>query len=440
MYGTEHHQNRGKSHATPINFLFRACCVDATFSDTSGRTSKHQASISRKYISLLLISAVSVALTFGYYGHYTRKVTIKGILAPQQNTVHAVSPANGVIQEVFVQEGDFVAPGQRIARLSRETFTTHGPTFALTADEIKKQIQLIEIKRKLIRLKHDLELQDLSSTESQLKTQILMLTSEVEFQQTLVKGRKQNFRKHMKLTSEGAVSLVATENTKKEYLEASIDLQRTKQALKSKVSEYEGIGLKKQIMTTADEITLAGFDHEMMQLNQDLLNNEASKAIDVVASIAGTISAINTSVGQHVLLGATLASAYPAESYLQAILYIPPESVGFVERGQNANVRVSAFPFQKFGGIKGTIIALSQTPYQSGELPAQLTDAIDVNRTYYKAIISLKNQNIKGDGQQRKLLPGLIVEADLMLERRRLYEWLLSPLYAFTKKTYLREI
>jgi membrane fusion protein len=187
-------------------------------------------------------------------------------------------------------------------------------------------------------------------------------------------------------------------------------------------------------LRTASEITLAGLDHELVQLKRELLSNEASKGMDIVASIAGTISAINTSVGQSVSLGATLTSAYPTESKLQAFLYIPPEGVGFIERGQSANIRVSAFPFQKFGGISGTVMAVSQTPYQSGELPAQLTDAIEANRTYYRSIVKFENQTIESNGRKKNLRPGMVVEADLMLEKRKLYEWLLAPLYAYTKK------
>jgi membrane fusion protein len=434
MYETERQQNREKRHATPVNFLFRACCVDGTFSDTSGRTSKHQASISRKYVSLLLISAVSGALTFSHYGHYTRKVTVKGILAPQQNTVHAVSPANGVIQEIFVQEGDIVLPGQRIVRLSRETITEHGSTFALTTEEIKKQIQLIEAKKALSQLKHDRESQELTRTKSKLKSQISILRSEFEFHKELVKDREKTFQKHRVLSTDGAVSLVATADAKKEYLIASIDLQKSKQTIHSATSEYGGIALKREILRTASEITLAGLDHELVQLQRELLSNEASKTMDIVASIAGTISAINTSVGQSVSLGATLTSTYPTESQLQAVLYIPPEGVGFVERGQSANIRVSAFPFQKFGGINGTVMAVSQTPYQSGELPAQLTDAIEANRTYYRSIVKFETQTIESNGQKKNLRPGMVVEADLMLEKRKIYEWLLAPLYAFAKK------
>lgn len=434
MDGTLDKQDPNESHAIPPNFLFRACCVDGTFSDTSGRTAKYQAPISLKYGSALLVLFISVALIFGCYGDYTRKVTVKGILVPQQHTVHTVSPANGVIQEIFVQEGDVVLPGQRIVRLSRETITEHGSTFALTTEEIKKQIQLIESKKALSQLKYDRESQELTRTESKLKAQILILRSESEFHQELVKGRENNFQKHRALSTDGAVSLVATADARKEYLVASIELQKSKQALQSATSEYGGIALKREILRTASEITLAGLDHELVQLKRELLSNEASKGMDIVASIAGTISAINTSVGQSVSLGATLTSAYPTESKLQAFLYIPPEGVGFIERGQSANIRVSAFPFQKFGGISGTVMAVSQTPYQSGELPAQLTDAIEANRTYYRSIVKFENQTVESNGRKKNLRPGMVVEADLMLEKRKLYEWLLAPLYAYTKK------
>jgi membrane fusion protein len=44
--------------------------------------------------------------------------------------------------------------------------------------------------------------------------------------------------------------------------------------------------------------------------------------------------------------------------------------------------------------------------------------------------VALESQTVQAYGEPRGLLPGMAVEADVLGERRRLYEWVLEPLYA----------
>ena len=48
----------------------------------------------------------------------------------------------------------------------------------------------------------------------------------------------------------------------------------------------------------------------------------------------------------------------------------------------------------------------------------------------YRVVVTLRAQAVMAYGAPRRLLPGMEVEADVLLETRRLYEWALEPLYA----------
>jgi len=51
---------------------------------------------------------------------------------------------------------------------------------------------------------------------------------------------------------------------------------------------------------------------------------------------------------------------------------------------------------------------------------------------YFRVLVSLERQSLTVYGQQEPLRPGMAVEADILGERRRLYEWLFEPLYALS--------
>jgi membrane fusion protein len=424
-----------KESSDTLTFLFREQCIEGISGEISGKTIKHQRPNSKKRLSLFIAFMLLALLFYVYNGHYTRKVTIKGIITPQDGTLHSVSPANAVVEEVLIREGDSVQAGQRILRLSKENISSSGATFTLVNDKIKKQILLLQSRKMLIALKHEQEIQELTKKIERFNIQKKILEQELSHQQDLVTNKKQLLQRISILVKEKAVSIVTHEEAKQEVLLASIDLQKLQRSIQGVISDIQSIPSEIELTTITLHMTLSEMENELLLFNRELLNNESALGIYITAPITGTVTALNTSTGQHVVVGSTLASTYPLYSNLQAHLYIPPEGIGFVEAEQTAAIRLTAFPFQKFGVMKGRVLRVSLTPYQTADLPHQLSDVLDPNRTYYKAIVELEQQHIETNGKQRALKPGLVLEADLMLEKRKLYEWLLAPIYSFTRKS-----
>jgi membrane fusion protein len=74
------------------------------------------------------------------------------------------------------------------------------------------------------------------------------------------------------------------------------------------------------------------------------------------------------------------------------------------------------------------------------ELPAQLAGLTSLTgvaagaatEPIYRITVRLASQTVTAYGAQVPLQPGMTLEADVALERRRLFEWVLDPLYAVT--------
>ncbi|MEQ7920016.1 HlyD family efflux transporter periplasmic adaptor subunit [Xanthomonas sp. WHRI 1810A] len=417
-----------------VSFLFRDECLNGRYPNTSGRTARHRRSIAVKPAASIATLIVLAILSFGYFGAYTRKVTVKGVLAPQLGTSHSISPTYAIVDEIYVKEGELVTVGQRILKLSKESNTSRGSTYALTAQRIEGQIRLVETRKNLTKLKYKQDVLELTKLANQLNTRIKIFENEILLLAQIVEIKKRIVNKYNMLMPGGAISVVTQEDAKKDLLLASIELQKSRQILQDTIADIENIPLKQQVIGTAAALADSTMNNELLMLSKELLENANSEAVFIVSPIAGTITAINTNIGSAVLPGNTLATTYPNSSKLQANLYTPPEGRGFIENSQRAQIRISAFPFQKYGMVKGTIISISDTPYQSSEMPIQLAEIIDPNRNYYKTVVELEDEIIRGNGKQQALKAGMVVEADLILEKRKIYEWLLEPLYSFTKK------
>jgi len=110
-----------------------------------------------------------------------------------------------------------------------------------------------------------------------------------------------------------------------------------------------------------------------------------------------------------------LASLLPAQARLQAQLLAPSSAIGFVREQQPVLLRYAAFPYQKFGHQRGEVVQVSRAP-----LPSATPGAAPM----YRITVALERQSIAAYGLEQPLVPGMQIEADVLLERRRLIEWI----------------
>jgi multidrug efflux pump subunit AcrA (membrane-fusion protein) len=130
-----------------------------------------------------------------------------------------------------------------------------------------------------------------------------------------------------------------------------------------------------------------------------------------------------------------------ATNQLEAHLYAPSRTAGFVAKGQQVLIRYQAYPYQKFGLQQGTVIDISKTPFAPNELPPNLASTIlsnaqqsilgfNSNEALYRIKVRLDKQTINAYGQMQSLKPGMTLEADVLQDKRRIWEWVMEPVLA----------
>lgn len=126
-------------------------------------------------------------------------------------------------------------------------------------------------------------------------------------------------------------------------------------------------------------------------------------------------------------------SRLPTGPALQAQLYSPSRSIGVLRSGQAVRLRLDAYPQARFGHLEGRVLTVEPVPLGAADqpslfLPAQPPGAEPLLR------INVALDALPPDWSARPLAPGLRVQADLLLERRRLAEWLFEPLVAVASR------
>lgn len=90
-----------------------------------------------------------------------------------------------------------------------------------------------------------------------------------------------------------------------------------------------------------------------------------------------------------------------------------------------------AFPHQKFGVGEGVVTAVSRTVLAPSEVAIP---GLQVQEPVFRIRVKLARDNVAAYGETLPLQPGMLLSADVVIDRRSLLEWLLDPLYAVGRR------
>lgn len=141
--------------------------------------------------------------------------------------------------------------------------------------------------------------------------------------------------------------------------------------------------------------------------------------------------------GAVVTTADTLMEIVPDGAGVEIEANVENKDIGFVREGQPVEVKFDAFPFTRYGLVKGTVRKLGRdaapaSPQHGGAAkdaaaPAQVAAQAASGELAYPAKITLAQDWIAVDGQREKLQPGMRVSAEIKTGQRRVIEYILSP-------------
>jgi hemolysin D len=160
----------------------------------------------------------------------------------------------------------------------------------------------------------------------------------------------------------------------------------------------------------------------------------------LVSPVAGTVQGVKIHTpGAVVTTADTLMTIVPDGTGIEAEALVENKDVGFVREGQEVEIKLDAFPFTRYGLIKGRVRKLGRdaaTPQQAanatGSNPASAAGAnpgaappgADLS---YPAKVTLDQDYVLVDGKREPIRPGMRVAAEIKTGDRRVIEYLLSP-------------
>lgn len=411
-------------------------------------------------VSILMLALI----VWAAFGQLDIIAAADGKLAPQ-TLVKIVQPAEaGVVKQLLVDEGDTVKAGQVLARLDTTLASADKATIA--GDLAIQQMQTRRIEAEL----NDQPMLPKAGDDPALYAQVqsqytahrkayldaldqekaLLTKAEYErksaneilskLEQTLP-TYKRSADAFARLEKEGFVAGLAAADKQREATEKSKDLdaqQSTVVALNATIAaQQKKISQLQSTYKSELQKELSDIKTRIAQLQPNLDKTVYKEGLmELKAPQDGVIKDLaTTTVGAVVQPGTVVMTLVPQGEQLYADVNIKNEDVGFVRVGQSAQIKLAAYPFQKYGMLAGRVIHVSadatelnkaNTPAAGANNPADNEAAASL--LSYKARIQLDAQILKDpQGNKLSLTPGMHVVAEINQGKRTVLEYLLSP-------------
>ena len=373
------------------------------------------------------VVGVAVALAaFLTLAEYTRKATANGVVVPDLGLIRLVPAVAGTVVERRVSEGQAVQAGDVLFVLALER-----PLLSVVAQaEVRRSLD--ERRRSLANAARSQ--QALAGTQrsalerrmAALESELAQIDIEAGLQQQRLAMAEQALARLQSLQSEQFISPAQTQAKSEEVLGlrgAAQGLARQRAALQRERAELEG---EQRALPLVAGVAMGELERDLAQANRDAAEQDAERRLVVRAPQSGTVSTLLAEPGQSVSPASALATLVPQGAVLQAQLFAPSSAIGFVQPGQAVRLRFEAFPYQKFGQQPARVLLVSRTPLAANELAALALPAFSTvgpgGEPLFRITVALEGAPVAA------LSAGMRLQADVLLERRRLIEWLFEPL------------
>jgi len=386
-------------------------------------------------LTLFAVLAGLAIVAFLVLGSYTRRSTVVGQLVPTRGLATVLAPATGVVDRLDAVEGGRVARGQRlgIVTVPRATPGAGDTQAALETGLAQRQAGL--------QAAQDAHQQQLQAQADGLRLQLAAARrelaqagTEVATRQAQARIARETLERLRQLQDGRYVSLLQIkqqESVALEYTGQAQALQRQAAGARRTLAQLEQ-ALRE--LPAQQQAVAATLRRDLAQLEQERVQTRAQGALVVNAPVEGMVATRLVKPGQAVQAGQPLLSLLPGDGRLEAELLVPSRAIGFIEPGDSVLLRYQAFPYQKFGHQLGTVERISRSALGAGE-PGVLTGSARQGEPFYRVTVALAAQAVTAYGKPEPLKPGMLLEADILGEKRRLIEWVFEPLYSLKGMT-----
>lgn len=381
-------------------------------------------SASLRWTGRILMALVLVALLWSVFGHVDIVVNATGKIIPSARTKTIASVDVASVKALHVSEGQAVRAGDVLVELdSSSSDAEHDKAVDAVAQarlQVARSQALIEAVEQL-RPPHLPAVQ--AATPAQWQAARLQLQGQYQdFHAKLARleGEMARFATLLPLAAQRAedFKVLSADNTVSRH--AWLEKEQARADLEGQLRDVRNqrAALIAQTRKEAHDALIEGLKIVAAGEQDQRRAGEHSRLLKLTAPVDGTVQqlAVHT-VGGVVPAAQPLMQIVPRESVVEVEAVLENKDVGFVQVGQDAEVKIDAFEYTKYGTVPAQVRHVSRDAIQD-----------DKKGLVYAAKVVLARSDIVVDGRSVPLSAGMAVSVEIKTGTRRVIEYVLSPL------------
>lgn len=374
-----------------------------------------------RWLTFTLFVAAMLGLAAVLATSYANKVRVMGYTEPASGVTKVFASDVGVVTALHVTEGERVAAGTSLMAITLQRY--------LSAGQGMGDLQVLQLERQLRELSerqalHQQQQQDVTALLQQREQQQLKLLPLLEVERRSHEQRQRLLTERVaamqQLTQRGAIPKLQLAQAEADLL--ALELSGAALARQHLEINQRLVDVRASARSQRTQLRLEASQQrsERLRLKQQLHEVQAAQRTQVLAPVAGSVSFLQARVGKRVAPNQALLNLVDANASQGVVLLLPSRAAAQVEPGLRVSLRYLGQPPQDSELFWGEIVQVSSTPVAVADLDVP----VPLSEPAYRAKLQIQETG----AVTSRLIPGLLVEADIRLEQARLWRWLLRPL------------
>lgn len=403
----------------------------------------------KRFLLYGVVSSVMLLILWAGLAKIDSMVRGIGQVVPSQRMQKIQNLEGGILEVIYVKEGQIIEKNQILVRLENETADSqyrdalarsldaraaiarleaeingtepqyaedvlkNAPTLAMRHSELlksrvlknKSELHVLEAQKTA----REHELNENKERLVQLNKSLKLAMEKIEVVQPLMASQAYSHLEFLALEEnvQNLESEIATVTFAIPRLETAIMEAKSKLTLQISNSQSQNYNEIIQLQTeliSLDELTTAGSDRVTR-----------TEVRSPVHGIVQNIS-INT-IGGVVKSGENIMTIIPSDDNLVIEAKIKPEDIAFIYPNQDAMVRLTAYDFSVYGGLKAKVVNISADTLEGKQ-----------GEIYYLVKVSTKSNHFEYKGKSLPILPGMMAQVDILTGKKSILEYVLKPI------------
>lgn len=353
------------------------------------------------------------------------RARVPGVLMPADGLVEIPSPLAGTVSRVFVEAGASVVAGTPLFEIDSNHLQAARSTARSTSREA------LQLEQQSVLQAWRAEQQRLGARHEEFEAALRQAREDLDWterelalraeQRDLAARERERANKAL---ADGLISAQRFSEQERMLLDIRAGLHRLE---RERVAASRSIAqIRAQLADLPRERARVEAAHvrRRTELEIEVAALQPQEREIVTAPIDGAVTTVVVAAGQTAEPGTLLASMARPDQPLVVVMAAPLTLPGRITEGAEVVGRVASFPYQRHGHLRAQVSSISSTPLSGGQLHAYGLESEAGSYRVVAVVVDAGGLDLQGQA----LRIGMAVDADIILDRRRLWDWFVEPL------------